>query len=142
MTKTDDKASLDKLLRRAAARATESPQFMAHLLASWGETEGLSWSEAAELLGCRGIAVARLALCHRPNPTPDNFREQVSQIAQHAEIEPDGLARFVRTADAIVGLRNTRSADLGNSASGLLLAALDRLDGNGPKDPDDGEDNG
>ena len=128
MTDPDYAASLASL-RRAADRAASVPLFMAHVLTKWGEPEGLSWIQAAAQLGCNDDTAHRLALCRRPDPSPERYFDDVQRIAAYAKIDPDALARIVREADAVQGLRQSRPAsDANGAATGLLMAALDRLE--------------
>ena len=102
---------------------------MAHVLATWGEAEGLTWTQAATRLGCTDDTAHRLALCRRPDPSPDRFTRDIERIASYVNIDPDSLARAVREADAVQALRQTRpSTDTDDAATGLLMAALDRLE--------------
>lgn len=125
-------------LRRAADRAATQQSFMAYLLARWGEAKGLKWDEAAEVLGCTDESVHRLALCLRPNPSLGSFAEDVERIASYARIDPGALARVVREVDAVQALRETRPLDDANATvAGILMAALDRLEGEQLDDPSD-----
>ena len=128
MTNPDHDASLAALYR-AADRAATEPSFMAHVLETWGKAEGLTWTQAATRLGCTDDTAHRLALCRRPDPSPDRFSGDVERIAAYVNLDPDTVARAVRKADALQALRRTRpSTDTDAAATGLLMAALDRLE--------------
>ena len=116
-------------LRRAADRVSTNRSFMAYLLARWGEIKGLSWSEAAERIGCTDDTIHRLAFCRRPDPSADRFADNVEHIAYYARIDPGVLARLVRQVDAIQALRETRPLrDASAAEARILMAALDRLE--------------
>lgn len=123
-----------ELFRRAVERATKEPFLLAHLLDVQGATLGGHWLDAAAKLGCTTESAVRLALCRRPDSTKADFAEQIRQIAAYAGIDADALAQFIREAEAIQSLRQTRPhSGTTNEIEGLLLAALDRLDRGTPK---------
>lgn len=130
-----------ELLRRAADRAATVPDFMAYVLAQWGEAEGLTWRQVAERLGCADHTVHRLALCRRPDPSPERFACDVQRVASYVDIDPDALAQVVRQTDALQALRQARpAADSDAAAVGFLMAALDRLENAASKDSSEGDD--
>lgn len=116
-----------ELLYRAADRAATVPDFMAYVLAQWGEAEGFTWRQAAERLNCDDHTVPRLALCRRPDPSPERFARDVERIASYVDIDPDVLTQVVRQTDALQRLHQVRPAVEPAAATGFLMAALDRL---------------
>lgn len=131
-----DNAKHSNFLTRAADRAATTPGFMAHLLGQWGATEGLTWREAARQIGCRDHNVERFALCGRPRASANHFAADIESIASYANVEPSALARFIRQADAVQALSESRPLHDDAAAAGLLIAALDRLqEGDDSTDP-------
>ena len=129
-----------ELLRRAAHRAATVPHFMACVLARWGEAEDLSLRQAAEHLGCTEHAVHRLALCRRPDPSPERFSADVQRIASYVDIDADALAQVVRQSDALQALRQARlGTEPDAAAAGFLMAALDRLEDPSSEDSEEGD---
>lgn len=129
-----------ELLHRAADRAATVPDFMAYVLAQWGESEGLTWRQAAEHLGCADHTAHRLALCRRPVSSPEHFAGDVQRIASYVDIDAGALARVVRQADALQALRQARPGTGPDAAAaGFLMAALDRLEDPSSKDSPEGD---
>ena len=129
-----------ELLCRAADRAATVPDFMAYVLAQWGEAEGFTWRQTAERLGCVDHTVPRLALCRRPDPSPARFARDVERIASYVDIDPDALALLVRQTDALQRLRQIRpTAEPDAAATDLLMAALDRLEDASSEDSQEGD---
>ena len=125
----DDYASRMKSLNRAADRVALTPTFMAHVLAKWGETQGLPWRKVASQIGCTEENAYRLALCRRPAREADRFAREIRTIADFVGVDMSALANIVREVDATTAIRRVvPSAEQASSAAGLLMAALDRLE--------------
>ena len=108
-------------LARLARRVEDDPTFLASALKQYALSEGLDGRGLAAALSCPVEALARLALCRRPRPTPPWFRQDVDRIATRFGANADALAAIVRQADALDRLRGIEADE-----RGLLMAARDQ----------------
>jgi hypothetical protein len=112
------------LLRRAAARASHDPFYLASSLLAYARAEGLDDAGLAADLGCDPASLPVLLLCRRPTGEGAVFRADVQAIAERFGLDPLRLARLLRHADARVVLAEAQAGQAG----GLLAAARDRED--------------
>ena len=121
---------LDYLARRVG----QDSFFLASALALYARSERLDEQGLARALGCPPATLTMLRLCRRPRPEPAAFREDIERIATRFGIDAGALARIVRRADALEGLRAAGSAGVERDDAGLLMAARDREDEKPPED--------
>lgn len=86
-----------RLLRRAAERASRRPNFLAYDLDRF--EEAVAHGPAA-WLGISDEELARLALCRTPRRGL-HFSHDVLAIASHVGVDPRKLAALLRTADIL-----------------------------------------
>jgi hypothetical protein len=129
---------MSERLAYLAQRAGQDPFFLASALALYARSEQLDDPGLARELGCPPATLTLLRLCRRPRPEPAAFREDVGRIGARFAVDADVLARIVRRADALEGLRAASSATTVRDDAGLLLAARDRDD----EEPPEGEPGG
>jgi hypothetical protein len=87
-----------ELLTHAARRAQDRPAYVAWALARVQAREGLSDEALAAWLGLATVDLPRLALCLRPRP--DQWDEDLAQIAGTFRIAPETLAALLRAVEA------------------------------------------
>jgi len=75
------------------------------------------------MLQCTIEAVARLALCRRPDDRAAKFRQEVQRVATFASCSAERLVQILREVAAVASLRGEGSEA---SSQGLLMAARDR----------------
>jgi hypothetical protein len=106
------------MLVHAAARAEEQPFFLASALTAYRRLAGYDEAGLAVWLGCSPVALARLALCRRPDGESAMFSDEVQRIAAFAGANATRLANLLRTVENAEAMR-TPAAD-------ALIAAHDR----------------
>lgn len=111
----------ERLLRRAAARASEDEFFVASALAAYKSERELDNAELAAWLGCDASRLTRLGLCRRPETRSQGFGAEVQQIAAYAGVQPLALASLLKEVSALSALRVAEP-------SATLLAARDADD--------------
>src|SRR5437867_1670527 len=116
---------MPRWLEHAARRGSERPWTLGAALDDHCRNEGVTREQLSSLLGCSPDAVAWLSLCRRPSP--EQFAEYVSKIAERFQIDPFKLARIVRRVDAVGVLRRPNHAQE-HEEDPLLLAARDRYE--------------
>jgi hypothetical protein len=110
-----------------ARRVEDDPYFLAHPLASYAQSEGLSDYDLAKRLGCEVDQLSRIRLCRRPRSEPALFQDDIASVATAFNISQDILLQAVRRADALTAFRVAAVRD-----AGLLMAARDREDDGSP----------
>jgi hypothetical protein len=93
-----------ELLTDAARRAQERPAYVAWALARVQVREGLSDDALAARLGIATVDLPRLALCLRPRP--DQWDEDLAQIASRFGLAPAPLAALLHAVEAQGGPRH------------------------------------
>lgn len=111
-------AALDHL----AARVATDPMFLANALAEYARSEGLDDAGLATALGCPVSELTRLRLCGAPGAEPEQFRADVTAIADRFGIDSNTLTRIVRRGQSLARLRASQP---GGVEPGFLLAARD-----------------
>lgn len=86
-----------QLLSHAARRARDRPAYVAWALAQVQARQGLSDEALAARLGMATVDLPRLALCRRPRP--DQWDEDLAQIAGTFRIDPHTLAAVLRAVE-------------------------------------------
>jgi len=113
----------DRGLGWLARRASTDAFFLGNAFAEYQAMHGIDDRTLAKMLGCTIQAVARLALCRRPDDQAAKFREEVQRIATFASCNAERLVQLLREVAAVGSLREEgREA----SSQGLLMAARDR----------------
>ncbi|MDQ3775289.1 MAG: hypothetical protein M3461_13530 [Pseudomonadota bacterium] len=115
--------SSDPGLRWFARRASADAFFLGRALAEYQAMHGLDDGTLAEMLQCTLEALARLALCRRPDDQAAKFREEVQRIATFTSCNAERLVELLREVAAVASLREEGSDA---SSQGLLMAARDR----------------
>ncbi len=110
---------LERLLARAANRASRRAFFIASALEDYRKMEGLDEAQLADYLRCTPKDLARLALCRRPQSESSKFKDEVRAIARHTSIDGGQLMKLLRQVDALGAL------PAGNTALGAFMAARD-----------------
>jgi hypothetical protein len=93
-----------ELLTHAARRAQDRPSYVAWALARAKAREGLSDETLAARLGIATVDLPRLALCLRPRP--DQWAEDLAQIAIRFGLAPEPLAAVLRAVEAPAARRH------------------------------------
>lgn len=110
-------------------RASSDAFFMGSALAEYQAIHSIDDRRLANILRCSTQALARLALCRRPDDQATRFREEVQRIATFASCNADRLAQLLREVAVVASFREGP----GECASqGLLMAARDRRSGGKP----------
>ncbi len=110
-------------LRWFARRASADAFFLGRALAEYQAMHGIDDRKLAEMLRCTIEALARLALCRRPDDQAAKFREEVQRIATFASCNAERLVQLLREVAAVASFREEGSEA---SSQGLLMAARDR----------------
>lgn len=119
----------DPGLRWFVSRASADAFFLGSALAEYRAMHGIDDRRLAEMLQCTVEALARLALCRRPDDQVAKFREEVQCIATFASCSVERLVQLLREVAAVASLRKEGSDA---SSQGLLMAARDRKDSGEP----------
>jgi hypothetical protein len=110
-------------LKRLAEHIAEDPFFLAPVLRSCAESEGLDEAALAARLACSAETLTLLKLCRNPSPQPPQFWQDIQQIAEHFGVDAERLAEVVRLGQNICRLQETRDAV--PREAGFLMAARD-----------------
>lgn len=102
-----------------AARVEREPDFVAYALAAYRRQKGLDAAGLAAYLGCPAPALARLALCGRPEGEGPMFAGRVRRIAEYAGCDPAKLASLLRAVEL--------AETIAPATPSALLAARDRI---------------
>lgn len=113
---------MSDMLEYMATRVADDPFFLACPLAEFARSEQLDDAALAARLGCRVEDLPRLRLCRSPRPGLEEFRADVTAVAQAFGIEPGILAGAVRHGEGLVRLREAARPP---GEPGHLLAARD-----------------
>ena len=108
--------------QHAVVRLATMPGFMARLLGAVFDGD-VSVARIARELDCSEEAALRLALMTEPGTDREVFRWGVAAIAKDTGIDPGRLMHVIRQGRAL--------AALDEPGHGMLLAARDRLQGDG-----------
>ena len=121
----------DPGLRWFARRASTDAFFLGKAFAEYQAMHGIDDRKLAKMLQCNIAAVARLALCRRPDDQAAKFRQEVQRIATFTSCNAERLVQLLREVAAVASLRDEGSE---TSSRGLLVAACDwRSSGKPPK---------
>jgi hypothetical protein len=104
-----------------AARAEGEAFFLAPLLAAYARSEALDHAALAAALGCPPGELAMLRLCRAPRAEPQEFRDDITRIAERFGLDPDRLAAAVKRGRVVLRLRAAQSG----AGGGFLMAARD-----------------
>lgn len=115
---------------RAAARAAERGGYMAGLLVTYREVQGMGERELAEELGCSAERLPLLGLCRQPRRDGARFAAEVRELAAFAGADAGRLAHVVRAVDATRAMGQREGA----AGAGYLAAARDAA--GEPEEPD------
>lgn len=119
-------------LRLLVAKLKKNPDFFAWVLSSYQQKEHIDDEHLIVHLKTTPEMLVRLALCKRPNPSSSDFAAQIRQISTYTNIDPSTLANIIRQVEALEFLSkipNKGSTQMiGRLATGLLVAARDKLD--------------
>lgn len=88
-------------LKLMMAKLQNDPTTMAWIIGSYQKQEGLSWDTITDVLRTTEEILLRLALCKRPDPNSSDFRQQVLQLAQFANIDLVLLTNMIRQVDSV-----------------------------------------
>jgi len=113
----------DPGLRWFARRACTDVFFLGKAFAEYQAMHGIDDRKLAKMLQCTIEAVARLALCRRPDDQAAKFRQEAQRIATFASCNAEQLVQLLREVAAVASLREEGSEA---SSQGLLMAARDR----------------
>ena len=113
---------LERLLARAATRASRRAFFFASALEDYRKIEGLDEVQLSDYLRCTSKDLTRLALCRRPKSESPKFKDEVRAIAQRTGVDAGRLMKLLRHVDALGALL------VGNTALGAFMAARDSED--------------
>lgn len=114
-----------------ARRASTDAFFLGRALAEHQAMHGIDDRKLAKMLQCTVQALARLALCRRPDDQAAKFREEVQRIATFASCNAERLVQLLREVAAVASLREEGSEA---SSQGLLMAARDRRSSGKPQE--------
>jgi len=117
-------------LEHAAKRCQREPLTLGHTLEQYRQLERLSEDALAHELNCTRETLHWMSLCRKPDG--EDFRAQVTAIAQRHEVNPLALAKVIRHVEIMEGFART-ARDQPEATARLRLAARDRVDGE-PKD--------
>jgi hypothetical protein len=112
----------DRLLRRAAERASQRPFYLAASLLAYARRGGLDDAGLAADLGCDLASLPALLLCRQPSLEVAMFRADVEAIARRFGLNAARLGQIIRTANTLVAFGGATPIQHG----GLLAAARDR----------------
>jgi hypothetical protein len=118
-------------LAALAARAAHEPFFLASLLTAYAHSEGLDDSGLAAALDCPVGELTMIRLCRAPRTEPDEFWEDVHQVASRFGILPERLADVVQRGRVVVRLQLAKPV----GDAGYLMAARDTDEGPQPEKP-------
>ena len=113
----------DRGFKRMVLRASDDVFFMGRALAEYRALHGMDDQKLGQRLQCTHEALARLALCRRPDDREAKFQDDVKRIAAFAPCNADRLVQLLREVAALGSLRKQRGKP---PLAGLLMAARDR----------------
>jgi hypothetical protein len=125
-------------LTHAARAAQDRPAYVAWALAQVQIREGLSDDALAARLGIATVDLPRLALCLRPRP--DQWAEDLAQIATRFGLAPEPLAAVLHAVEPHEAMKRKllqRAIDEG-LASGLSGRSMDELIADAEREAADG----
>lgn len=111
----------DPALDRMAARASDDPFFLGHLLNRYAEFHRLDDAALADRLGCPPAQLATVRLCRAPRVDAAGFRADVDSVAGRFGLNRDALIEAAR-----YGQVTLKPADPEAVGPEVLLAARDR----------------
>jgi hypothetical protein len=117
----------ERLVFRAAARASQQSYFLGSALATYATAEGLDDPQLAKRLGCKPGDLPRIRLCRRPDGDTSRFTSDILRIAERFGLDTATLAEILRQVEALDALRHVDSA-----ARSFLAAARDRDEADSP----------
>lgn len=123
-----------RLMRRAAERAVDRPEFMAWVLARYRAAERIDEDRLAVFLGISREVLDRVAVCGRPRP--ELFKEDVEAIAERFGVTVVRLVNLIREVEVLEAF-----APMREGSGAALAAARDRI-AEEPGAYDDADDDG
>jgi hypothetical protein len=100
----------DTLLIGLAKRTGDDPAYLAWLVRLMLEFGEQTWEELAAAWQFTPRQLAVLALCRRPSTA--TFAAETRQIAEHVQITPLELVRFIREGETLEEFRKPGIADI------------------------------
>lgn len=113
----------DRGFERMVHRASDDVFFLGRVLSEYRALHGIDDKKLGQRLQCTHKALARLALCRRPDDREARFQEDVKRIAAFAPCNADRLVQLLREVAALGSLRKQKGKA---PLAGLLMAARDR----------------
>ncbi len=112
-------------LQNMAKKLQDNPSYMAWIISVYQKQERLSLQNLLNILCTNEGALAKLALCKKPNSNSSEFSKQVQQISTFTNIAPLTLAKLIRQSESVTALtgRYSKNSELRTSATQLGLAA-------------------
>jgi hypothetical protein len=131
MTNKSDDRTLHQL-RLMATKLQNDPTTVAWIISTYLKQEHLSWEKLSTTLGTTEQALVKLALCKRPNSNSNDFKQQVTQLAQYANIDLVLLTNMIRQVESVTALSGKvgKSNVTGQTSAQLgFSAARDKNEG-------------
>jgi len=112
-------------LQRIGTKFQDDPAYMAWLISAYQKQERISANKLVELLNTTEEALAKLALCKRPDTSSKDFSKQVAQISKYTKIELLFLLKMIRQVESVIALSNNEdvNSDVISSATKFNFAA-------------------
>ncbi|MBE0448500.1 MAG: hypothetical protein IBX64_10470 [Actinobacteria bacterium] len=112
-----------KLLRHAAKRASQRPEYLGWVLARYLSIENISRHDLARRFNIEDSELLRLELCLKPRG--ESFAEDVEQIASKFGIDAGVLANMIRLVESTAVMTDLKKEEV-EVDTGLLMAARAR----------------
>ena len=128
MTNELDARTLHQL-RLMATKFQDDPSTMAWIISTYQKQEKISFFRLSEILRTTETALAKLALCKRPDTSSDEFGRQVEQIADHTKIDLVLLTNLIRQVESVTAFSEkpgTNNSVLQNNVQTSYSAARDK----------------
>jgi hypothetical protein len=110
-------------LDQMAERVKADSWFLAHPLAEYARSAGLDDAALAARLGCAPVDLTAVRLCRTPRTEPDEFRADLTAVAERFGLNLVELAAAVRHGR---GVAHVREAAAEGAETGWTVAARDR----------------
>jgi hypothetical protein len=120
---------MSKALDHLAARVTADPTFLAHPLAEYAHSAGLTDPQLAAELGCEPAQLTAVRLCGTPRPDQDGFRADLTTVATRFGLNLAALVKAVRHGQSV---SHVRAAAASAKDAGWTIAARDRPEPESP----------
>ncbi|MCP3098440.1 hypothetical protein LZ198_06060 [Myxococcus sp. K15C18031901] len=114
-------------LEHAVRRGQLEPWTLAHTFERYRQLEGLSEDALARELNCTRETLHWMSLCRKPEG--EDFRAQVTAVAQRHDVSPLALAKVIRHVEIMNGFAESESARAANGDTApLRLAARENVE--------------